>query len=183
MTTEAIHHDYPALHRYGLWLFIASEAFLFAILLAIRFLLVGTETPAAVNLGLGLVLTVILLSTSYFAHRAESMLGKGDLNGVVRQLGIVLLLGTIFLVLVGFEWSVGFEEFPVSTPYGSVFYLITGTHALHLFIGLLALGALAAQARRGALGEATAWKLEAGVRYWHFVDVVWLSVFLTLYVL
>jgi heme/copper-type cytochrome/quinol oxidase subunit 3 len=181
MTTEAMHADYPALHRYGLWLFIASEAFLFGILLAIRFILVGTETPEAVNLALGVILTVILLSTSYFAHRAEAAMSEGRMSGVVTQLGVVLVLGIVFLVIVGFEWSVGFEEFPVSTLYGSAFFLITGTHALHLFSGLLVLGSLAIQAKRGTLTSDNSWKLGAGIKYWHFVDVIWLTVFVTLY--
>lgn len=183
MTTEAFHDDYPALHRYGLWLFIASEAFLFGILLAIRFVLVGTETPEAVNIALGLILTVILLSSSYFAHRAQSRLEEGNTQAAFGQLMLVILLGVIFLVIVGYEWSVGFSEFPVSTPYGSVFYLITGTHALHLFSGLLVLGALAVQSKREFLDAGKRWKLGAGVLYWHFVDVVWLTVFLTLYVI
>ncbi len=183
MNVAAEHHDYPSLHSYGLWLFIASEAFLFAVLFAVRFALVGLETPEAVSKVLGLVLTVILLTSSYFAHKAEIALEREETGGVVANLLIASALGLIFLVIVGFEWSAGFAEFPASTPYGSVFYLITGTHALHLFTGILVLVPLAVQAARGRLNAETAWKLKGGVRYWHFVDGIWLTVFTVLYLL
>jgi len=179
----AEHHDYPSLHSYGLWLFIASEAFLFGIMFAIRFALVGLETPEAVSKGLGLLLTVILLTSSYFAHRAEGALERNDKGGIVSNLLVASALGLVFLVLVGIEWAAGFTEFPASTPYGSVFYLITGTHALHLFAGILVLIPLAVQAARGRLTTETGWKLRGGVRYWHFVDGIWLTVFTVLYLL
>ncbi len=177
------HHDYPSLHSYGLWLFIASEAFLFGILFAIRFALVGMETPEAVNKGLGLVLTVILLSSSYFAHRAETALDRSNNGGVITNLVVASVLGLLFLGIVAVEWAAGFTEFPASTPYGSVFYLITGTHALHLFIGILVLVPLAVQASRDRLAGENSWRLRGGVRYWHFVDGIWLTVFTVLYLL
>lgn len=183
MTAQTHAADYPAIHSYGLWLFIASEAFLFGILLAVRFALVGLDRPEAVSQILGIVLTLVLLTTSVFAHRAEGAQNRLDDTSMRTNLGVAIMLGIVFLVLVGVEWSTGLAEFPASTPYGSVFFLITGTHALHLFSGLLVLAALWVQSRRGALREATSWRLRAGIRYWHFVDAVWLTVFVTLYVL
>lgn len=181
--SHAEHHDYPALHRYGLWLFIASEAFLFGVLLAVRFAVAGLETPEAVSQLLGVVLTALLLTSSYFVHRAEVAHRTGAGGGVRTNLWVAVALGFVFVVLVGIEWSAGFAEFPASTPYGSAFYLITGTHALHVLSGMLALAALAIQAARGALPAQAGWKLAAGARYWHFIDFVWLTVFTTLYLL
>lgn len=180
---EHAHVDYPKLHSYGLWLFIASEAFLFGILFWGRFAVAGLEVPEAVNRLLGLILTVVLLTSSWFAHRAEQAHARGEAAAVRANLLTTVLLGLLFLVLVGVEWSAGFAEFPVSTPYGSAFYLITGTHALHLFSGMLVLFALFIQAARNRLDAGVGWKLRAGVRYWHFVDVIWLTVFTTLYLL
>lgn len=180
MTTHAHAHNYPAVHRYGLWMFIISEAFLFAVLLATRFALAGFERPEGVNILLGIALTVILVSSSRVVIRAERALEHGDHRRARAWLGVAIGLAAAFLVLVGIEWAAGFTEFPASTPYGSVFYLITGTHALHLFSGAVVLAFLAIQAGKEKLDS---WKLGAGALYWHFVDVVWLTVFTTLYLL
>lgn len=176
-------HNYREIQRYGLWMFIISEAFLFAILLVIRFIFTGLERPDALSIPLGLLLTAILLSSSYTLHRGEKAAAAGDQVGLRAGLLLTIGLGILFLVIVGFEWSAGFEEFPTSTPYGSIFFLITGAHALHLVSGLLVLGSLYIQSKEGALDESTSWKTEAGAKYWHFVDVIWLTVFTTLYVL
>lgn len=180
MTAHAHAGAYPALHRFGLWMFIISEAFLFAVLLASRFVLAGFDRPEGVNLLLGAVLTLLLLASSRAVVAAERSHRDGDHLRVLRSLGIAIGLAIAFLVLVGIEWSAGFSEFPPSTPYGSVFYLITGTHALHLLSGAVVLGLLYLQGRRGTLDG---WKLRGGGMYWHFVDVVWLTVFTTLYLL
>ncbi len=183
MTAHAHAGSYRDLHRYGLWLFIISEAFLFAILLAVRFLVAGLDKPEALNIPLGLVLTAILLSSSYTLHRGDKAAASGDGAGLRLGLLLTIGLGLLFLVVVGFEWSAGLAEFPPSTVYGSAFYLITGAHALHLLSGLLVLVSLYIQSSRGAIDDANLWKVEAGSLYWHFVDVVWLSVFATLYLL
>lgn len=180
---HAEHLDYPDLHSYGLWLFIASEAFLFGVLFAVRFAVAGLETPEAVSQILGLVLTGLLLSSSLFVHRAEQAQREGSPGRVQANLWVAAALGLGFLILVGVEWAAGFTEFPLSTPYGSAFYLITGTHALHLLIGMLVLAALAIQSARKSLTSSASWKLAAGARYWHFVDLIWLTVFTTLYLL
>lgn len=180
----AAHHPpYGELHGYGLRLFIASEAFLFLILFAVRFFLLGFEKAEAVNLLLGVVLTLLLLGATWSSHRALKAAEAGDRGGFQGQLLLTMALGVIFLALVVVEWSAGFREFPVSTPYGAVFYLITGTHSLHLLIGLFVLASLHLQSRRGGLGESELWKVRGGVAYWQFVDVVWLFVFTVLYVL
>lgn len=190
MTAQAAHpptahqpEGYEELQRYGLWLFIISEAFLFAVLIVIRFVFLGLERPESVSIGLGLVLTAILVSSSVTLHRGEKAAEAGDQAGLRRGILLTIALGVLFLVIVGFEWSTGFGEFPTSTPYGSVFFFITGAHALHLLSGLLVLGSLYIQSRRGAITESSKWKIEGCARYWHFVDVIWLSVFTTLYLL
>ncbi len=180
----AAHHPpYEDLQRFGLRLFIASEAFLFGVMFAARFYLLGFEKAEAVNVVLGLVLTVLLLAATWSSHRAVAAAEAGDRGAMQAQLLLTMALGVGFLALVVVEWGAGFTEFPISTPYGSMFYLITGTHSLHLLIGLFVLASLFLQERRGALTEDKLWKLRGGVTYWQFVDVVWLFVFVILYVL
>ena len=177
------HTPYPVLQRFGLQLFIASEAFLFFVLFSARFYLIGFDKPEALNLVLGVVLTAILMTASFFAHRASTASDAGDMKALQMNLLITIGLGAVFLSIVAFEWNAAFAEFPISTPYGSMFFLITGTHVLHLFIGMIILGSLWLQAKRGAITSNTNWKVHGGITYWQFVDVVWLFVFTVLYVL
>ncbi|MDQ7029252.1 MAG: cytochrome c oxidase subunit 3 [Ardenticatenia bacterium] len=171
------------MNRMGLWFFIISEAFMFLALHFYRFMALGTERPEEVNVLLGGVLTVILLASSVTAHRAEQAIARGDTEGLQRGLLATIGLGVLFLVLVAYEWSIAFTEFPPSTPYGSIFYLTTGTHALHLLSGIGVLALVYKAAKRGAFTAESHWGVHGGVLYWHFVDVVWLSVFTVLYLL
>ncbi len=152
-------------------------------LFSARFYLLGTYKPEGLNVTLGLVLTAILMAASFFAHKASKAVDAGDMKGLTTQLLITIGLGALFLVIVAYEWGAGFGEFPMNTPYGSMFFLITGTHVLHLFIGMLILGSLVIQARKGTITPDTTWKVHGGVTYWQFVDVVWLTVFTVLYLL
>ena len=93
-----------------------------------------------------------------------------------------MLLGVLFLGLVAYEWSIGVTHFPPSTVFGAIFFILTGMHALHLISGIVILALVYLAARRGAFTPENHWGVEGSVLYWHFVDVVWLSVFITLYV-
>ncbi len=171
------------INRMGLWFFIISEAFMFLALHFYRFLALGTYKPEGVNVILGLFLTAILLASSVFASQAEKAIARGDQKGLERNLLITMGLGLFFVLMVVYEWSVAFAHFPPSTPFGSIFFFRTGTHVLHLLSGIVILARVYLAARRGAYSAESHWGVTAGVLYWHFVDVVWLSVFLSLYVL
>ena len=126
-------------NRLGLWLFIFSDAFVFAGLFVSRFFLLGTEVRPEVNQFVGLVVTVILLISSFFMNRADTAMAFGDKKGFLRNTLITIILGTIFLVgVVGVEWQIA--------PYGpsenatwSLFYIMTGFHAFHVLTGLILL--------------------------------------------
>ncbi len=169
------------INRMGLWMFIASEAFLFLALLVSRYLLLGTYRPTEVNQALGVVLTAILLLSSVTAARGEKAIARGDQAGFLRGILATILLGVLFLVLVGYEWSVAFAHFPPSDPYGTVFFTLTGMHAAHLLSGIVILFLVYLNGRQGRFTPENHWGVEGSVLYWHFVDVVWLSVFTTLY--
>lgn len=175
-------HDQAALNRLGLGLFLASEAFLFGVLYAARFSIAGTETPAAVSQPLGVALTIILLASSGTAHRAQRALERGDPRGFRAATLATIGLGAAFLVIVGFEWAAALGDFAPRTPYGSAFLVITGTHALHLFLGLMVFTSVLLNQRTAQLTEAGPWWGSVGAFwYWHFVDGVWLTVFTVLY--
>jgi len=185
-TTETIptEHSTPRLqiNRIGLWLFFVSESMLFLGLFAIRFSLVGTDVHPKLSQLIGLIITVLLLASSYTAFRAERAAHAGDQAETMHYLRLTLMLGTVFLAGVAYEWFLAFEKFPPDTEFGTVFFTMTGMHAFHVITGLIFLGIIYRQARRGAYAE-DSWPVEAGVKYWHFVDIVWVFLYPVLYLL
>ncbi len=151
-------------------------------LFAARFFVAETETPAAVSQPLGVVLTAILLSNSVTAHRAQRAPARGETAMFRAALLVTMGLGVAFLVIVGFEWAAALDEFAPATPYGSAFLAITGTHALHLLVGVFVLAGVLLNARTGRVtADGPWWGTEGAFWYWHFVDGVWLTVFTVLY--
>lgn len=171
------------MNRMGLYLFFISESMLFFGLVASRYYLVGTAIPSDMNIMLAVGLTVLLLTSSASAYRAEMAARRGDHRAVVQAFAVTVLLGTLFIVGVGFEWSAGFEHFAPGTLYGTIFFAITGIHAFHLVTGIVFIAIVMLNVSRGRVEE-DIWPVEAAVRYWHFVDAAWLLLFFpTLYLI
>jgi cytochrome c oxidase subunit 3 len=168
-------------NRVGLWLFIASEAFLFSAALAARYYLLGFYRPRELNQPLGFTITAILLLSGLFAYRAETAIAHDDRRGFLANLLVAIALGLAFMVGVGLEWKEGFEFFPPSTVYGSAFFTLTGMHAFHVLTGLVALALAGVVGAKGGFSSENYWGAEGAIKYWHFVDVVWVFVFPTLY--
>ena len=170
-----------ATNRLGLWLFFLSESFLFIALLAARYYLQGVRRPPELNQLLGLAISIILVLSSLTAYRAELAISEGREKVFRRNILYTIGLGTLFMVGVGVEWSEGFQFFPPQTGFGTIFFTLTGFHAFHVLTGLLALVVLVLPGRRGRYTPQNYWGAEAIVKYWHFVDVVWVFIFPTLY--
>ncbi len=170
------------INRAGLWLFFLSETMLFSGILATRFSLLGTEVHEDVSQTIGLVITSILLASSYTALRAEHAASSGDRATCAKYLWLTLALGAVFVAGVAYEWAEAFDAFPASTEFGTVFFLMTGVHAFHVITGLIFLAILLNNARLGRYDD-DAWPVEAGVKYWHFVDVVWVFFYPALYLI
>jgi cytochrome c oxidase subunit 3 len=167
--------------RLGLWLFIASEALLFSAFIAARFAMVGLTRPAELNQALGLAITTVLLASSLTAYRAESAIAHGDRARFLRNVLATLGLAGAFLTGVVVEWREGFHAFPPSTRFGTAFFSLTGLHALHVLSGAVLLAFVYAHGRRGRYGPRDYWPVEGVVKYWHFVDVAWVFIYPTLY--
>ncbi len=179
---QAAAHSQLALNRLGLWMFFGGETFLFGAIVATRYYLRGVQTPEAVNQTLGLVITGILLLSSLTAYRAEMASAHGNHRGFQRYLLATIALGVLFLVGVGVEWFEAFQHFPPSTGYGTVFFTTTGIHATHVLSGVLMLVIVLFLGRRaGRYTPDNYWGVEATVKYWHFVDVAWVFIYPTLY--
>jgi heme/copper-type cytochrome/quinol oxidase subunit 3 len=167
-------------------LFLVSEAFLFGSLFWTYFYLRAKSPlwpPEGVHLEVGLmsVNTLLLLASSVTLERALASLRSGRGEEFFRGLSATILLGGAFLLLKTVDW-VGAPFRPWDHAYGSIYFTLTGFHALHLLIGIGILGVLLLRARRGLLSPENRLPLEVGSLYWHFVDLVWVFVFLSLFV-
>ena len=172
-------------NRLGLWFFLLSDSFVFAGLLVTRFSLLGLTRPA-LNQALGLFISIILLVSSFFANRAEVAAENSDRKTLLVSTMVTIILGLIFLLGVVFvEWPAAAREgiTPSSGIAGAVFYMMTGMHAFHVFTGLIFLALIFRNARKNLYSTEKHWQVEAGVVYWHFVDVVWMLFFPALYLL
>jgi cytochrome c oxidase subunit 3 len=177
------HMDRLDVNRLGLWLFFLSESMIFLILLATRFYLLGGSRPEDLNQGLGLIVTVVLLASSLTAYRAETSIAHGDRPAFLRNLLFTILLGVLFLVgVVGFEWREATHMGIVpQSDYGIAYFSMTGMHAFHVLTGVLLLLLVYFNGRRGAYSPEKHWGVEASIKYWHFVDLVWVFFYPALY--
>lgn len=168
--------------RLGLWLFMLSDAFIFGGLLISRFNLMGFTRPD-LSQSLGLVVTSVLLISSFFANRAETSMAKGDRKQFVISTVITMTLGILFILgVLGVEWQLApFKA--ADGVQGAVFYSMTGFHVFHVLTGVIFLGFVLRNGIRGHYSEEKHWAVEAAAVYWHFVDVVWIFFYPALYLI
>jgi cytochrome c oxidase subunit 3 len=182
---EEAHLDYTARainNRLGLWLFLLSDSFLFLGLYIARMVLWGMERPE-LNQLLGLIVTSILLVSSFFMNRAETGFKFGDIKTFNRGIRITIVLGLIFLIgVVGVEWQIA-PFGPSDGAFGAVFYMMTGMHALHVVSGVVFLLIVSRNVRRGVVTPQRYLPVEAAAVYWHFVDLVWIFFYPALYLI
>jgi cytochrome c oxidase subunit 3 len=165
----------------GLWLFLLSEAFMFGGLLVSRFFLWGGTRPD-LDQSLGLVVTVILLVSSFFMNRAETAIAHGDQKAFLRNLLVTAGLGALFLLgVVGVEWRG--ELRPTDGVFGAVFFAMTGMHALHVLSGVILILIIWNLGRKGHFTAERHWGVEAGAVWWHYVDLVWVFFYPALYLM
>jgi len=171
-----------ATNRIGLWLFILSDAFVFVGLLVSRFYLFGGQRPE-LNQFLGLIVTSILLASSFFMNRAESSIVHGRVTAFTRNTLVTLALGVLFLIgVVGVEWQIA-PFAPGDNAMASVFYTMTGFHAFHVLSGVIFLAVVYRNGKKGLYSAERHWPVEAAAVYWHFVDVVWVFFYPALYLM
>jgi cytochrome c oxidase subunit 3 len=190
------HHGPPIAHKssrvdapiLGIFLFIASEIMLFgAFFTAYFFVRVAAGTPwptppfhlpvfvAGVN-------TVILVTSSFTMHWALQSIKRDNHAGLQAGLLLTFLMGLTFLLTQIREYSrIGFA--PKDGAFATIFYCLTGLHGAHVFVGLLLLGAATIRAFRGHYSSEAHHGVEIPGIYWHFVDVMWIVVYSTVYIL
>jgi len=173
---------------WGMLLFITTEATLFALFLVsyfyLRFESVGPWPPSGSDpkLLIPTVMTALLMASSLPAYLADASIRRGDVDRLRFYLASTLVLGSVFLALQAYEYHDKLRSLrPQDDAYGSLFYTITGLHGAHVIVGLVLLGWVLFWAVRGRYGAQRCVPVEISSLYWHFVHVVWLFVYVSLY--
>lgn len=170
--------------RFGTWVFLASEAFFFGGLLAAYLVLRSSSKDwiEPLGVGLGAALTVLLVASSLCASTAVRRLRAGSRSSGSKWLLAAALLALGFLGIQAFEWRelahAGFT--PRGSLAGASFYVLTGAHGLHVLAGVVWLAA-SGTIVRGASSRTL--HAELAALYQHFVDGIWLVLFVVLYLL
>lgn len=171
----------------GPLLFIASEAMFFAGLFAAYFNVRARETvwpPEGIELDypIAVVITAILLTSSLTMQRAVSAIKAGDHRRMMRYGIVTFVLGAVFLAgqlldYLTLNFGIG------SGVYGALFYTLTGFHGAHVTGGLIAIFIVLIRGSAGQFSARHHAMVEAVSAYWHFVDVIWILLFSTIYLL
>lgn len=190
--------------RYGMILFIASEVMFFvawfwaffnaALYPAIPtdgasiFEFAGQEAvwpPAGIETfdpwHLPFINTLILLLSGTTVTWAHHAIVEGDREGFKKGLWLTVILGAIFSCVQGYEYSHAAFGFSGSI-YGATFYMATGFHGFHVLVGTIFLAVCLGRAYKGHFKPDHHFGFEAAAWYWHFVDVVWLFLFICVYI-
>jgi len=176
----------PSTLGVGVVVWLASELMFFSGLFAAYFTLRSVNEawpPEGVELETvrTALATVVLVASSGTMHLAIGASRQEDRRGAIRWLAITAVLGVAFLSNQALEYAQA--TFQVDDhAYGSIFYVMTGVHGLHVMGGLAFMGAVAA-AIAGRSRAPVHQTVEVCGYYWHFVDVVWVAMFATIYVL
>ena len=175
--------------RYGMALFIASEvmffsAFFWAYFDARLFPMDGVWPPKGIipfdPFSLPLLNTLILLTSGVTVTWAHHALREGDRQGMLQGLALTILLGLSFTGVQAYEYSHAAFHF-TGGIYPSTFFMATGFHGFHVIIGTCFLIVCFFRARAGHFKPDHHFGFEAAAWYWHFVDVVWLFLFVCIY--
>nr|UTN43105.1 cytochrome c oxidase subunit 3 [Pectinopygus varius] len=175
----------------GVSMFIVSEVFFFFSFFFGYFFIalnpdisLGDWPPVGVQpmsyMGVPVVNTVLLLSSGVSITWAHHSILESNQVNVKLGLSLTVLLGLVFLVFQGFEY---FEcSFSMAdSVYGSLFFIATGFHGLHVMVGMIFILVCSVRVWKNHFSNKHHLGLEASIWYWHFVDVVWLFLFLTVY--
>ena len=183
--------------RIALWSLIGGELAIFGgavacyLLYRLRFPAEYGEQGVKAIFAAGLINTLVLLTSSYTVVLAHVAATKKDTVKVGRYLGITLLLGFVFLGIKTFEYyskiSIGITMASpdlvsggqeIGSVFWSFYYLMTGLHAMHVIVGMIAIFVVMQAAKKGK----NLHRVELAGLYWHFVDIIWIFLFPLLYI-
>lgn len=179
--------------KFGIWLFLASEVMLFGALftsyVAIR---VGSDKwPAGEDVGLNIWLatinTFVLIASSVTMVMSWAALIEKNLSKYKLYMGLTILCGAIFMVVKGFEYGAKFSHgiFPKTDTFFALYFTLTGLHGLHVLGGMVVNAYLWGPGAKMWHTDPVRFtnRIECAGLYWHFVDLVWIFLFPTLYLM
>ena len=178
--------------KLGMWIFLLSEIIIFGSLIIV-YLYVRVTSAAWPNdtqlhdLAIGTTNTIVLLTSSLAIIIALQAMRAGNFKAAKTGLAATLFLGLVFLWLkLGFEWPNLFAQsfFPtLSGLPASTYYILTGAHAVHVGVGLVAVSYLLLKVQRNKFTVENHSTIENVGLYWHFVDIVWMFLFPLFYLI
>ena len=177
--------------KLGIWVFLMSEILIFgSLIVAYFFVRISSDSwPVATqvhNVTIGMVNTIILLTSSLFMVVALYSIRTGNTTGLKIGLGSAFALGFVFLdIKLGVEWpELARNGFTINSGLpGSTYYMLTGLHAAHVAVGIAAIAYLMVRASKGGFTSTKYTAVENIGLYWHFVDIVWMFLFPLFYLI
>ena len=189
------------LNRNGIWVFLSSEVMFFGVLFLgyvvyrISYPEAFAEASSHLEILFGSINTGILLTSSFIMALALNAAQRGMRKPLALFLAVTALLGVVFLGIKAYEYShaiqdklfpgAGFQfpgqNEPQAEMFFTLYFVMTGLHALHLFIGILLVSALSILSWMGKFSSERYAPVEVIALYWHFVDIVWIFLFPLLY--
>jgi len=190
----------------GMWIFLITEIMFFGGMFLAYIVYRGAYpgifaiASTSLNVYIGAANTVVLLCSSWTMVLAVRAAQLGRKNAIVLFLILTLILGTVFLGVKAYEWNEKFVEHHVPGPafqfegvaaelqgraqlFFSLYFAMTGLHALHMVIGVGVLSVLIWKTRKGVYSAAYMTPIDVGGLYWHFVDIIWIFLFPLLYLI
>ncbi|MEU1982601.1 heme-copper oxidase subunit III [Nocardia sp. NPDC019395] len=187
--TQRVHSlNRPNMVSVGTIIWLSSELMFFAGLFAMYFVARSQAPewpmpPTELNLGLAIPVTAVLIASSFTCQMGVFAAERGDVFGLRRWYLLTFFMGAFFVAGQGYEYIHLVAE-GTSIPgssYGSVFYITTGFHGLHVIGGLIAFLFLLARTTMSKFTPAQATAAIVVSYYWHFVDIVWIGLFAVIY--
>lgn len=183
------HHGHPDYRMIGLYIFLVSDSMTFLGFFAALLIYRATmpiwppEGTPELELLIPIINTAILVSSSFVMHEGQKALKNNDVQGLQKWFAITAVMGALFLAGQGYEYF--HAEFGLTTNlFSSCFFVLTGFHGLHVMTGVLLILAVLWRSRQGGhYSSSSHFGVEAAEIYWHFVDVIWLVLFVLVYLI
>ncbi|MGW1743894.1 aa3-type cytochrome oxidase subunit III [Nocardia sp. NPDC001965] len=187
--TQRVHSlNRPNMVSVGTIIWLSSELMFFAGLFAMYFVARSQAPewpmpPTELNMKLAIPVTAVLIASSFTCQMGVFAAERGDVFGLRRWYVVTFFMGAFFVCGQGYEYyHLVAEGTSISgSSYGSVFYITTGFHGLHVIGGLIAFLFLLARTAMSKFTPAQATAAIVVSYYWHFVDIVWIGLFATIY--
>jgi heme/copper-type cytochrome/quinol oxidase subunit 3 len=176
--------------KLGFWVFLGSETLFFGTFIATYMIYVGRSLEGPypheiLDIPLTTISTFVLLMSSLAMVLALNAVQRDNRRGALLWLMMTAGLGSVFLAFQAYEFTHFYHEGLTLTSnlFGTTFFILTGFHGAHVTVGVIWLLILWVQTYAGRIRPADSLKVEIAGLYWHFVDIVWIVIFMLVYLM